>query len=85
MADIKDEYFLFLEQLVKWMEVRRKSKSKRLGLAMLLVRTEKQIFSGVGVYTVEEIFHKAGTSVCSFGHLIHFFFILKTSLNIPLY
>lgn len=64
MADIKDEYFLFLEQLVKWMEVRRKSKSKRLGLAMLLVRTEKHIFSGVGVYTVEEIFHKAGMSVC---------------------
>ncbi|KAF8162677.1 hypothetical protein B0H34DRAFT_692522 [Crassisporium funariophilum] len=61
-ANIYTDYPAFLAELVAWMRLRRASRSNRTSLAMTAIRKESSIFYGAGVYTTQEIFHKAGLS-----------------------
>ncbi|KAF8954246.1 hypothetical protein BDZ97DRAFT_1766393 [Flammula alnicola] len=61
-ADIVMEYPLFLQELVTWMIERRKTNSTRTSIAMNVIRDHTDIFCGAGVYTIQEVFHRAGLS-----------------------
>ncbi|KAF8907003.1 hypothetical protein CPB84DRAFT_1769209 [Gymnopilus junonius] len=61
-ADIVTEYPRFIEELVAWIQKRRATKSRREGIALNLIHSETEIFCGAGVYTIQEVFHRAGLS-----------------------
>ncbi|KAF8963011.1 hypothetical protein BDZ97DRAFT_1822588 [Flammula alnicola] len=63
-ANIYTEYRRFLRQLVEWMQSRRdRPRAQRTGLAITIIRNTSEIFHGGGLYTMEEVFHKAGLSI----------------------
>ncbi|KAF8058000.1 hypothetical protein FPV67DRAFT_1525416 [Lyophyllum atratum] len=60
-ANVLSEFPRFLDELAKWLQSRCDEKVNRSGNAMEVMRSEG-IFCGVGVYTVAEIWHRAGLS-----------------------
>ncbi|KAF8076957.1 hypothetical protein FPV67DRAFT_440258 [Lyophyllum atratum] len=59
--DVYYDFPCFLDALTVWMRQRREDKVNRSGNAMEKLRTEG-IMCGVGVYTVSELWHRAGLS-----------------------
>jgi hypothetical protein len=58
---IYDDYSGFLTRVANWVEVRMSSLgSARHGLACEVVREAQDVWCGVGVYTVSELFFDAG-------------------------
>ncbi|KAH6888948.1 hypothetical protein BKA70DRAFT_1121340 [Coprinopsis sp. MPI-PUGE-AT-0042] len=60
--DVLDDYEHFLQCVANWIELRRTGQAKRNGLACRAVRNASEVWVGVGVYTVAEIFFIAGLS-----------------------
>ncbi|KAF9487356.1 hypothetical protein BDN71DRAFT_1594545 [Pleurotus eryngii] len=66
--DIYHDYEGTVKVIVKWMKQRRSAgkigsaADRRDGLAMDVIRDANEVFLGIGVYTVSEIFHRAGMS-----------------------
>jgi hypothetical protein len=50
----------FLDRLAKWIARRKDSRSKRDGLACEVMRDAPEVWPGVGVYTITEVFFVAG-------------------------
>ena len=60
-SDVYSNFGVFLERVVSWMSDRRHRSSKRCNAAaMEVIRKEPNVFPGIGVYSVTEVFHKAG-------------------------
>lgn len=57
---IYDDYFYFLSGVSAWIE-KRAAVTVREGLACEVVRSAQDVWCGVGVYTVCELFFDAGT------------------------
>lgn len=65
VADVYEEpYTSFLLVVSNW--IMERSGNSRLGLVFDIIRSEKMIFGGVGVYTASEICYDAGTFVNSY-------------------
>lgn len=58
--DVYQDYCAFLEQVTAWAD--QKLSSPRDGFAINAIRKACKIFGGVGVYTVLELFFRAGES-----------------------
>ncbi|KAJ6610245.1 hypothetical protein B0H10DRAFT_2060951 [Mycena sp. CBHHK59/15] len=61
-ADIYSPDWVFLSTLAEWLQSRCGGESDRNGLACDVIRDASNVFLGVGVYTVIEIFFLAGLS-----------------------
>ena len=59
-ADILKDRPLFLTNLVQWIKARNNGRCDRSVLATQIVREANQVWAGVGVYTVNELFFMAG-------------------------
>jgi hypothetical protein len=57
--DVYEDYAGFLQIVAAWIKERAKSTSKRTGLASMVVRNASEVWGGVGVYTVCELFFLA--------------------------
>ncbi|KAF8240414.1 hypothetical protein L208DRAFT_1420413 [Tricholoma matsutake] len=64
--DVYLDYHGFLQTIVVWIKKQVESTSKRAGLACCAVCNASEIWGGVGVYTVCEIFFLAGDLLLSF-------------------
>lgn len=62
--DILQHPAAFINVLGRWIgyliERRKKITGNRNGLAAMVIKEEGQLFAGIGVYTICEIFHLAG-------------------------
>ncbi|TDL15907.1 hypothetical protein BD410DRAFT_731942 [Rickenella mellea] len=58
LVDVVDDYISFLQCVVDW--VLSRIGMRRDGLAVLAIRGSPEIWGGVGVYTVNELFKMAG-------------------------
>jgi len=55
-----EDYSSFLSRMVRWLEPKLLNDRFSSGLACETMRDEQQVWCGVGVYTVSELFFMAG-------------------------
>ena len=58
--DVQEDWPGFLDNLAKWIKKRKSSRSSRNRLAIFVIRETREVWLGVGVYTICELFFLAG-------------------------
>lgn len=81
ISDVITSWPSFLRDVAWWVEGRRARARSRAGPAFLAIHSSKA-FPGLGVYSLSEVFHRAGKFIIQ--NMSSFFIVLGTGLRLSL-